>query len=46
MRDPFDAALRLLTLLLGSTERGVLIAKVQEIQRLLDPLLNPKKTKV
>jgi hypothetical protein len=36
----------LLTLLLGSTERGVLIATVQEIQRLLDPLLNPKKTKV
>jgi hypothetical protein len=36
----------LLTLLLGSTERGVLIAKVQEIQRLLDRLLNPEKTKV
>jgi hypothetical protein len=35
----------LLTLLLGSAERGVLIAKVQEIQRLLDPLLTPKKTK-
>ena len=35
----------LLTLLLGSAERGVLIAKVQEIQRLLNPLLNPK-TKV
>jgi hypothetical protein len=35
-----------LTLLLGSIERGVLIATVQEIQRLLDPLLHPKKTKV
>ena len=34
----------LLTLLLGSTERDVLIAKVQEIQRQLDPLLTLKKT--
>jgi hypothetical protein len=33
----------LLTLLLGTAERPVLIAKVQEIQRLLDPLLRPKK---
>jgi hypothetical protein len=36
----------LLALLLGSAERDVLIAKVQEIQRLLDPLLTPKKTRV
>jgi hypothetical protein len=36
----------LLGLLLGSAQREVLIAKVQEIQRLLDPLLTPKKTKV
>ena len=36
----------LLTLLLGTAERQELIAKVQEIQRLLDFLLSPKKTKV
>ena len=35
----------LLALLLGSAERPVLIAKVQEIQRLLDPILTRKKTK-
>jgi len=35
----------LLTMLLGTTERDVLIAKVQEIQRLLEPLLSPKKQK-
>jgi hypothetical protein len=33
----------LLTLLLGPAERSALIAKVQEVQRLLDPVLNPKK---
>lgn len=35
----------LLTLLMGRAERDVLIAKVQEIERLLEPLLNPKKTR-
>lgn len=35
----------LLTLLLGTAERPELIAKVQEIQRLIEPLLKPKKTK-
>ena len=30
----------------GTAERAVLIAKVQEIQRLLEPILSPKKTKV
>lgn len=35
----------LLTLLLGTAERPELIAKVQEIQRLIEPLLRPKKTK-
>jgi hypothetical protein len=33
----------LITLLFGNADREVLIAKVQEIQRLLDPLLNPKR---
>ena len=33
----------LLTLLLNRAEHDVLIAKVQEIERLLEPLLNPKK---
>jgi hypothetical protein len=33
----------LLTLFFGSTERDLLIAKVQEVQRLVEPLLNPKK---
>ena len=32
-------------LLLGNAQRDVLIAKLQEIERLLDPLLTPKKTK-
>ena len=36
----------LLALLLGSAERDVVIAKVQELQGLLDPILVPKKTKV
>lgn len=36
----------LLSMLLGTAERAVLIAKVQEIQRLLEPILSPKKTKV
>jgi hypothetical protein len=35
----------LLTLLLGSAEREVLIAKAREIQRLLEPILSPKKSK-
>jgi hypothetical protein len=35
----------LLTLLVGGAERDVLIAKVQEIQRLLEALLNPKKSR-
>jgi hypothetical protein len=35
----------LLTLLFQSAERDVLIAKVQEIQRLLEPILTPEKTR-
>ena len=34
----------LLTLLLGDAQREVVIGKVQEIQRLVEPLLAPKKT--
>jgi hypothetical protein len=43
VRAGFD---ELLALLMRSAERDVIIAKVQEIQRLLAPLLAPKKTKV
>jgi Trp operon repressor len=43
VRTGFQA---LLTLLLGTTEREVLIAKVQELQRLLDPILTSKKNRV
>jgi hypothetical protein len=35
----------LLGLLLTNAQRDVVIAKVQEIQRLLDPILAPKKAK-
>jgi hypothetical protein len=36
----------LLTMLVGNTERKVMIAKVQEIERLLEPILKPKKKQV
>jgi hypothetical protein len=35
----------LLTMLLGNAPRDAVIAKVQEVQRLLEPMLNPKKNK-
>jgi hypothetical protein len=42
VRTGFD---ELLGLLLGNAQRDVVIAKVQEIQRLLDPILKPCKTR-
>ena len=35
----------LLMLLLSDSQRDVLIAKVQEVQRLLEPLLTPTKAR-
>jgi hypothetical protein len=44
--NPFAPGFKLLTMLVGTTERKVLIAKVQEIERLLETHFAAEKKRV